>query len=129
METSVRTHLLHGAHHHHRLDGLRRRHGNGCWGDGHSDVLAVLGGELAGLGQALGGGLRGQGELEEGQRDGGLLQPRRLGHVLLLPRRPVLHLDARVHGLVAPQVVAVLELLVAGGADVGGADGFGERLD
>lgn len=73
--------------------------------------------------------LGGQGQLQEGQGDGLLLQTHRLGGVLLVPRRPVLHLDARVHGLVAPQVVAVLELLVAGGADVGGAAGLGEGLN
>lgn len=73
--------------------------------------------------------LRGQGKVEEGERDRLLLHPAGLRSVLLLPGRPILHLDARVHRLVPPQVVAVLELLVAGGADVGGPARLGERFD
>lgn len=73
--------------------------------------------------------LRGQGEVEKGERHRLLLHPSGLRSVLLLPGRSVLHLDARVHRLVPPQVVAVLELLAAGGADVGGAARLGERFD
>jgi len=67
--------------------------------------------------------------VEERQRDGLLLHPTPSASVLLLAGGAVLHLDARVHRLVAPQVVAVLELLVAGGADVGGAAGLHLQLD
>lgn len=137
------THLLHGAHNNNScLDGLRRRsHGYGCRGDGHRDRLALLVGELTGLGDGLHGGgggegqrrgggrLGGQGEVEQGQGDRLLLHAAPLPSVLLLPGGAVLHLDARVHGLVAPQVVAVLELLVAGGADVGRPARLGERFD
>lgn len=88
---------------------------------------------LTRLGEGLwvdgGGGLGGQGELEQRQRDHLLLHPAHLPGVLLLSGRPVFHLDARVHRLVPPQVVAVLELLVAGGADVGGATRLGQRFD
>lgn len=90
---------------------------------------------LAGLGEGLRagaggrGGLGRQGEVEEGERDRLLLQPPPLPRLLLLPGGAVLHLDARVHRLVPPQVVAVLELLVAGGADVSRPARFGERFD
>lgn len=90
---------------------------------------------LTGLGEGLRGGggrrgrLGGQGELEEGEGDGLLLHPSPLRSVLLLSGGSVLHLDARVHRLVPPQVVAVLELLVAGGTDVGRPARFGERFD
>lgn len=129
------SHLLHGAHDHNScLDGLRRcSHGYCCRGDGHRDRLALLVGVLTGLGEGLwdggGGRLGGQGELEQRQRDHLLLHPAHLPRFLLLSGRSVLHPDARVHRLVPPQVVAVLELLVAGGADVGGAARLGERFD
>lgn len=98
---------------------------------------------LAGLGEGVlrgsGGGrwgrrrrrlrLRGQGEVEEGEGHRLLLHPSPLRSVLLLPGGAVLQLDARVNRLVPPQVVAVLELLVAGGADVGRPARFGERFD
>lgn len=93
---------------------------------------------LAWLGEVLWGGdngggwrrLRGQGEVEEGQRDHLLLHPAHLPcRVLLLAGGAVLQLDARVHRLVPPQVVAVLELFVAGGADVGGPARLDEGFD
>lgn len=137
MYTHALTHLLHGAHNHNScLDGLRRcSHGYGCRGDGHRDSLALLVSELTGLGEDLWGdgggrgGLGGQSELEQGQRDHLLVHPGHLRRVLLFAGRPVLHPDARVHRLVPPQVVAVLELLVAGGTDVGGPARLGERFD
>lgn len=92
-------------------------------------------GVLAGLGEGVrdgGGGrgrLGGQGEVEEGEGDHLLLHPRHLPRFLLLSGGSVFHLDARVHRLVPPQVVAVLELLVAGGADVGRPARLGERFD
>lgn len=135
--------LLHGPHNNNScLDGLRRcSHGYSCWGDGHRDRLALLVGELTGLGEGLRGSssgvggkgrgrrLRGQGEVEEGERDRLFLHPSSFPSVLLLSGGSVLHLDARVHRLVPPQVVAVLELLVACGTDVGWPARLGERFD
>ncbi len=46
---------------------------------------------------------------------------------LVALRRP-LHADPGVDGLMPPQVVVVLELLAADGADVGGAGRPGHRL-
>lgn len=93
---------------------------------------------LTGLGEGVRGGLggggrrwrrlRGQAEVEEGERDRLLLHPASFPSVLLLAGGAVLHLDARVHRLVAAQVVAVLELLVAGGTDVSGSARLAERF-
>ena len=128
-------HLLHGSQDHDScLDGLRHgSHGYGCRGDGHRHCLQVLlAAELPGLGQGLGGdgwGGGGLGELEQRQGHRLLLHPGHSGRLLLLPGRSLLHPDARVDRLVPPQVVAVLELLVAGGADVGGPARLGDRFD
>lgn len=120
------------------LDGLRWcSHGYSCRGNGHRDRLALLVGVLTGLGEGLRSDsgerkrrrLWGQGEVEEGERDCLLLHSSSLASILLFPAGSGLHLDARVHGLVPPQVVAVLELLVAGGTDVGWPARFGERFD
>lgn len=67
--------------------------------------------------------------MEEGQRDCLLLHSSSLPSVLLLAAGSVLHLDARVHRLVPPQVVTVLELFIAGGTDVGRPARFDERFD
>lgn len=134
----IPSHLLHGAHNHNScLDGLRHRsHGYGCRGNRHGhwlDLLLVP--KLTGLGEGLwgngrgGGRLVGQGELEQRQRDRLFFHSGHLPSVLLLPSGPVLHPDARVHRLVPPQVIAVLELLVAGGADVGGSAWLREQFD
>lgn len=89
----------------------------------------MLGEGLRRDGGGGGGGLGGQGELEQRQRHRLLLHSGHFGRVLLLSGRPVLHPDAGVHRLVPPQVVAVLELLVAGGADVGRPARLGQRFD
>lgn len=134
----IPSHLLHGAHNHNScLDGLRHRsHGYGCRGNRHGhwlDLLLVP--KLTRLGEGLwgnsrgGGRLGGQGELEQRQRDRLFFHSGHLPSVLLLPSGPVLHPDARVHRLVPPQVIAVLELLVAGGADVGGSAWLRDRFD
>lgn len=84
------------------------------------------------LGECLrgdGGGGGGLGELEQRQRHRLLLHSGHFGRLLLLSGRSVLHPDARVHRLVPPQVVAVLEFLVAGGTDVGGPARLGESFD
>lgn len=91
---------------------MRTGLGEGVWGSGGD-----------------GGRLGGQGELEQRQWDHLLLHPAHFRRILLLPGRSVLDPDARVHRLVPPQVVAVLELLVAGGADVGGPARLGEGFD
>lgn len=144
-------HLLHGPDDNNScLDRLRRRgHGYGCRGDGHGDGLALLvtglrhaGGGCCHGDHAGGGGLRrGRGRLLRQRRGGrrgsgrgeGEVQQRQrhrllLGGVVLVAGGAVLHPDAGVNRLVAPQVVAVLELLVAGGADVGGAARLREGL-
>lgn len=131
MQVSHLLHLLHRAHfNYRRLDGQRcGSHGYGCLGDRDRDGLALLVSVETGLGDGVHGGGRrgggcgwrwlcGQGELEERQRDCLLLHTCSLSSTLLFPCAAILHPDAGVHGLVAPQVVAVLELLVAGGADV-----------
>lgn len=91
---------------------MRTRLGEGVWGGGGD-----------------GGRLGGQGELEQRQGDQLLLHPAHLRRVFLLPGGSVLYPDARVHRLVPPQVVAVLELFVAGGTDVGGPARLGEGFD
>lgn len=91
---------------------MRTGLGEGVWGGGGD-----------------GGRLGGQGELEQRQGDHLLLHPAHLRRVFLLPGRSVLYPDARVHRLVPPQVVAVLELFVAGGTDVGGPARLGEGFD
>lgn len=138
MLLSQRTHLLHGTHDNNSsLDGLGWcSHGYRCWGNGHGDRPALLT-ELTGLGEdrrcgrsrrrrRRRGRLGGQGEVEQGQRDRLLVQSCPLPSVLLLAGDSVLHFDARVHRLVAPQVVAVFELLVACGTDVSWPAGFGD---
>lgn len=136
------THLLHGTHNNYScLDGQRRcSHGYSCRGDGHRDRLTLLAGMLTGLDECVLGNLGGRGresrgrlgrqsEVEEGEGDRLLLHPYSLPTVLLLTGDAVLHLDTRMDRLVAPQVVAILELLVAGGTDVAGPARYGERFD
>lgn len=95
--------------------------------------MALLVGVLARLGEGLRGRERRrlwrQGEVEEGKRNRLLLHSGSLPRVVLLAAGSVLHFDARVHRLVPPQVVAVLELFIAGGTDVGRPARFDERFD
>lgn len=61
--------------------------------------------------------MRGQRKVEEGERDC-LPSSSSLALVLPLSGCSVLHFDASVHRLMAPEVVVVLKLLVTCGADV-----------
>lgn len=86
--------------------------------------LRVLGGQNGGSGQRL--GLLRDGEVQE--REGHRLTLRALFGRRLLALRSRLHAHAGVDGLMTPQVVAVLELLAADGADVSGAGRSGHGL-
>lgn len=76
----------------------------------------------------MGLGVRlGHGQLKEGQRNGGPLH-RLFSAALLVLCGSALHADASVDGLVASQVVAVLELLAADLAYVSHTSRAGHRL-
>lgn len=131
--------LLHGADNDNScLNRLRRRsHRYSRLGYGYRDRLDLLVRVLTRLGEGVWGHggwgrrrkrgwLSGQGELEEGERDGLLLHSCNLCSILLLLGGSVFHLDTRMNRLMPPQVVAVLELLVACGTDVGRPARLGE---
>lgn len=94
-----------------RVGGVSASH----YGGHGNPPLPVQPGQRGLLGREGGG----HGEVEQGERDG-LSVGRLLG--------PVGHAYPGVHRLVAPQVVVVLELLVADGADMGGPAWAGSRL-
>lgn len=113
------------------------------WQGNPFTILTTQGG-LLGRHQHAGRGQRGRlREVQQGEGHGGPLHPppapyrRRHHHLasrsLLCPLRllpgPVLHAYPGVDRLVPPQVVVVLELLVADGTDVGDTARPGHRLD
>lgn len=121
MRKQAPTNLYHcPGNHNCSLEHLGRSHGDGRWGDGHRNRLALLVSEWGGLGEGFcGRRMRGQRKVEEGERD--CLPPpssSSLAPVLPLSGCSVLHFDASVHRLMAPEVVVVLKLLVTCGADV-----------
>lgn len=111
------------------------------WQGNPFTILTTQGGPL-GRHQHAGRGQRGRfGEVQQGEGHSGPLHPppaphrhhHLAGRSLLCPLRllpgPVLHAYPSVDRLVPPQVVVVLELLVADGTDVGDAARPGHGLD
>lgn len=96
-------------------------HGNRCWSDGYSDCLYLLvtGGGWVDHGICSHCDRSRNGQLKEGERNGLPLHSlTRLCCVYLLSSCSVLHFHSSVDRLVATQVIAVLKLLVAYGADM-----------
>lgn len=107
-------------------------HGNRCWRDGHSDCFYLLVGDGGwvdhGICSHCDWGRNG--ELEEGERNCLPLHTlNRLPCVHLLSSCSVFHFHSSVYWLVAAQVIAILKLLVAYGADMSGPGRPRHRLN